>query len=421
MKKICKDNQSINYLEILNSSPLFYFSAGSKELFHTDFLYWLAKSHWNIFIRVMRNLAGLKDDEEFVWEEPREILEVKREHNHFDLSILRFEEDKWVPVLVLENKVKSLPSAEQLEKYSADAEKEWKGKENNGKNLIIFILISLTDATSLCTDSLRMLWAFKKYADLADALEINLSKFRMKSFNKQLCKEYCRFIRALSGLGEQWQVDASNCYLARICPAALGAEDKKKYWKECAEDKLLNDLRLNDVWQKVSFDNLRILLEEELSKANISFEHFKREKNGVMPGFYLATGYTNDTGLIELRYVLENHPFKDDPVSVLIQIQGKQYRYAVTAEVIEEGNRNVNPCWDCLNDKVKAATKKKIINWVTQKPISGNNSWCHYGKSFIYRYKHIEPSDTINDVINEVVQDAKDILKIFGVKHRSAR
>lgn len=112
--------QQKNHCAELNASPLFIFSAGSKELFHSNFLYWLAIEHWDIFISIMRELANL-ENEHFWWEDiykfEKENLEVRREYHNYDLSIYIQVNTKWVPVLILENKVKSLPYAEQLAQY----------------------------------------------------------------------------------------------------------------------------------------------------------------------------------------------------------------------------------------------------------------------------------------------------------------
>ncbi len=433
VEPMCENNQQQGCLEELKKSPLFYLSAGSKELFHSDFLYWLATQHWEIFIRVMRVLAGLKVDEPFWWEECATFdarnLKVMREQSHFDLSVYhRFEAEKWVPVLVLENKVKSLPYVDQLVEYSAEAEKKWahienngKGINNNGKDLMTFILLSLTDAISLYNDSKLKLWTFRNYADLANTLDNNLK--HLKGYPKQLCEDYCHFIHAISELANTWKVNTSDSYLPRLCPQAIKDKDKnllddkgkelfEKTYKEYTN---LSELRMNDIWQKVSFDELRNLLEEELSKAGIRFSCFSRDKNGMTPGFYLATGYTNDTGLIELRYVLNNHPFKKDPVSILIQIQGKQYRYAVTSDNIVAGNKRVYPKWNSLKDTIKPEKISTIRNWITSKSNAGRNDWCRFGDTFIYRYKTIDSKKNVKDILDEIVKDALDIKNTFGV------
>lgn len=418
-------NQTWGYLEALKSSPLLYLSAGAKELFHSDFLYWLATSHWDVFIRVMRNLAGLEDDEPFWWEESSNHkdgnLKVLREQSHFDLSIYyRFVEDKWVPVLILENKVKSLPNVKQLNEYSINAEKEWHGRENNGKNLMTFLLLSLTDASNLSCEAKA--WTFKKYADLMRALENNLESSRMSSFHKQLCNNYCEFVRALSGLAESWRIDVNEKYQIRFSPDTLKTnkykkdEDNKKADDAYDEYKKLSELRLDDIWYKISFENLRILVEKRLMKEGINCRWFNRNNDGEMPGFYLNTGYSSrgHRGLIELRYVLENHSFKNEPVCMMVQIEGCQYRYAVLADELMN-KKSVNPNWECLkNNKIKPATIHNIQNWITSKPMRGKNAWCRFGDSFIYRYKRIEPSEKIKDIIDRIVQDAREILNCLG-------
>ena len=412
----CDSSELKNYLDELKHNSLLYLSSGSKELFHSDYLYWLATQHWDVFIRVMRILAGLNEDEPFWWEDANRKernLKVKREHNHFDLSIYyRFEENKWVPVLVLENKVKSLPYPDQLFEYSANAEKEWRGMENNGKNLITFILLSLTDAAPLNTDSRLNLWTFRRYNELADAIEISLGKSRLNGYNKKLCEEYCQFVRALYGLTENWTVRPSDSYLARLCPFALYAKDKERMDNAYKEYLDLVDVRLADVWQKVSFDKMRILLEEKLSKAKIVYKRFCRDKNGMESGFYLSAGYTT-SGLVELRYVLKNHSFVKDPISVVIQLQDKKYRYAITADSIIN-KKQVCPDWNKLKKKLNGATVDKICKWINKAPMSGNTSWCRFGNNFIYRYRQIEASESVNSIIDSIVKDAKEILQLFG-------
>ena len=109
----------------LFNSPLFQLSNGSKELFHSNFLYWLSIVDWDMFVFVMRHLAGLSNRHKFRWEAnhspSKNNIKVLREHNHFDLSIYILDGKKWLPVLVLENKVKSFPDYKQLAGYEQKA------------------------------------------------------------------------------------------------------------------------------------------------------------------------------------------------------------------------------------------------------------------------------------------------------------
>ena len=102
-------------LKTLQDSTMFHMSLGSKELFHSNFLHWISIVNWNAFLNIMH---GLTDVEKFWWEDKycpdKNNLEVRRESQNFDLSIYilieeKEEKQKWIPVLVLENKVKSIP------------------------------------------------------------------------------------------------------------------------------------------------------------------------------------------------------------------------------------------------------------------------------------------------------------------------
>lgn len=117
------------FVEKLNNNPIFQLSLSSKELFHSNFLTWLAedKNMRTIFNRIMK--FWMKDDK---WEFDDNQMMVKREYNHFDFCICKkvrnyhtnkeqeTQAEEYIPgpiIFVLENKFKSLPYKEQLEKY----------------------------------------------------------------------------------------------------------------------------------------------------------------------------------------------------------------------------------------------------------------------------------------------------------------
>lgn len=118
------------FVEDLNNNPIFQLSLSSKELFHSNFLAWLAedKNTRNLFNELMR--VWLNDSN---WEFNDEEMMVKREYKNFDFCICKKicnyhtkkEEDEeqecqYLPgaiIFVLENKFKSLPYKEQLETY----------------------------------------------------------------------------------------------------------------------------------------------------------------------------------------------------------------------------------------------------------------------------------------------------------------
>ena len=96
-------------IEALKKSPMFQLSLSSKELFHSNFLYWI----WNIspalFKDIINELLGHNSSK--TWPDK---YSVKREYNNYDLCVV----DSIDTVkLVIENKVKSIPNLKQLKAY----------------------------------------------------------------------------------------------------------------------------------------------------------------------------------------------------------------------------------------------------------------------------------------------------------------
>jgi len=105
-----KLNPAVNTMghaySILSSSPLFNLSLSSKELFHSNFLAWLAQHYPDFFVEICKELGCKADWSNAEWN-------VKREYKNFDLCITSDEKI----VMVLENKVKSIPTKAQLDEY----------------------------------------------------------------------------------------------------------------------------------------------------------------------------------------------------------------------------------------------------------------------------------------------------------------
>ena len=94
-------------IEKLRLSPLFNLSLASKELFHSNFLAWLCEKYPDRVGKVFALFVNKAPDK-------FDRVKVYRESHHIDLT-LRYENDER---LLIENKVKSLPSKEQLQEIS---------------------------------------------------------------------------------------------------------------------------------------------------------------------------------------------------------------------------------------------------------------------------------------------------------------
>ena len=98
------------FVEKLNNNPIFQLSLSSKELFHSNFLAWLAedKNTQTLFKKSLSTWLG-----EDTFDYNTDCMEVKREYKNFDFSIcekiINDEESETGKIrLVLENKFKSI-------------------------------------------------------------------------------------------------------------------------------------------------------------------------------------------------------------------------------------------------------------------------------------------------------------------------
>ena len=110
-------------INALNANPMFHMSLASKELFHSNFLYWLWKLDASKFLTLLDKLSECNDFSRLT----PDSIEVKREYQHFDLCVLEKGHPNNV-LLVIENKVKSIPYVEQLNAYTGKLDENCKKK-----------------------------------------------------------------------------------------------------------------------------------------------------------------------------------------------------------------------------------------------------------------------------------------------------
>jgi hypothetical protein len=181
-------------------------SLGSKELFHSNFLHWLSIINFDVFLKIMHGLSN--PDGQFWWEDQYKPnsnnIEVRREFHNFDLSIyIKVGEkhhrngesyDVWLPVLILENKMKSLAYQDQLDGYLGKVYEEWHDyykrdiKNQWGATKVSFIVLSLVTPSlkgDSQYDSIECKWFLKNYEDLSRILRVQVESI-VKEFHKSI-------------------------------------------------------------------------------------------------------------------------------------------------------------------------------------------------------------------------------------------
>ena len=361
-------NKEKEMIERLQNSPMFQLSLASKELFHSNFLYWLWKAEGDIFWSVM-NYFGIERDNEIV---------VRREWENFDLSLVRVvnrkkrecnDEVEYVAdvVAVIENKVKSLPRMEQLEEY-------------NGK-------IKAVDKDSECTKILLSLpnpsfstsvigWRYVRYEDYLSVLRTHADK-ATTCYTKALVEDYCSLIDALCAMKDEWLCHDDREFLDMQYSSILNSDT----------DKEMRELRINDVRHKIIYSKMCELLCKRL----------------VHLGEKVAcdSALTRSIGLISCRITTRNGAI----LEYGIQVQGCQYRRFVAKRSSRVSDD------DCINQITSSfpteCFKKPFVH-------NGMKKIGSYGEGFKYLYTNINDNITINDIVTQIAVDIEYLTNRYG-------
>ena len=413
--------QNNNGFSQLGESPLFNFSLGSKELFHSNFLAWLGenKSTRNIFIQILEKCFFNNNRPDWIdgFKNNASKFEILREYKHFDLCIRDKDNEKLV--LVLENKVKSIPSLEQIERYTEDIP-----EKNENTSLVLLSLIdNFVDKVLIEQKG----WKIVSYQNLYDCLkDIDLSC--LSCYYQFILEDYKSFICCLT------KIKVSDTYLLN-----------EKYTTN------LKNLRILDLAQKLQASQLCSTLIQKIKKEDIVATYDDKDNNyWVLKNSELrmriGVGYSNKSALLDISISLEKN---QDLPRLHIQLQGNQYRHAYEFE-IEEIDYN-ELCKKDENGKYKEKVNeflgKKSIppniynNWLKNfididkdileekiKPeAKGNyNSFKGTGKIeksyyylFIYKYKVINFEATIDNIAQYIIEDIKQIKQLHFSRNRS--
>ncbi len=398
---------------------MFQLSLSSKELFHTNFLYWLATNYRKEFQSALSNLgvdfnkipAGWVAKREFLHFDfcliaPKQKNSVNSSINEEDIDENNFDKSNYDVYLIIENKVKSIPSFSQLHEYST--------KRPNAQKL----LLTLTPAAFVKPKS----WKENSYLDLSNELvKINTIK---DSYHNSILQDYSNFTRTLHCIFQMWEIkNITQLY------------DDVAY-RKC------QDVRLHDLYEKQRYSQMCYELRAMLANSGITtvcgFEfppknsktkttltqRFVNEEVSKNPeSVFLNFGYTKSMGLLECK-------IWDNKRNCIwgIQIQGKQYRHYI--EFLKSSPNNVKKAQSIssasnnffgqglipLNNSLFDPNHPFSVNIGTKK--SSLKGYCQFGNVFFYKYMKIchpqngfaKSNVQITDILQYMHEDIKAIL-----------
>ena len=410
-----KEKNTVNVkdlIEELKNSPLYAMSLGGRELYHSNFWAWLIEygeknknnGEANPFLKTF---LGEYYNDEYYTKTPK----IEREKEHRDLTITFDDKD----VFVIENKLKSIATLEQLERYENSVEfeldkygniKTYKTRKNNGqeiktgRNFKHGILTGISEDIILPQDCS---WHFLSYEQICNALSKICEKMNESNDNyfKEILSNYIKDTERISLI------------IKNVVPTKIDTWDMNKIDILSNDDNQakLSDIRMDDLCKKKWANEFAKQLREKLNLDSPMREYELK----------IVSGFTNKQPLVEVFF----RKGKDDLIG--IQIQGMQYRRCFSksgdkettlkerfAELIE-----VNWLSPYKKNKEKEIqfmySKENTMKYSTNQQ---NDNYCSYKPSFIYQYRNLnEKNCSFEEILNSINKDmqfARQVLTKLG-------
>lgn len=442
-----------NIVEQLKNNAVFQLSLSSKELFHSNFLCWLAedKNCSAVFTEVLKLFGFTNEEATLITDGLRNGKYVAlREYKNFDFCICEKKADQKLEnstedntdsdsdvygkiIFVLENKFKSLPYEAQLAEYeekvlkinkgSAPKKKKketdvaFKNREDEYKaalNDVQFVLLSLIEDISYLdkgNNKVRNRWLHVTYESYANALGYYFNNAN-DDFARELIEKYQNFISDFSQyITEELNVDISE-----------------KEWGFLSTNKDMKSLRTDDIWQKLVASKIAVYLQSQLQYSAYNNLNVKNIIDDAEVGSVtIGVGFTRGTALIDVKKKIS------DEMIYGIQIQNGFYKRILetTEDKIKDKNEQglkqfFGRYIEELNDKFNY--NNKSCNWEEENAIIFDKSEIHpkeshigktgiegfggYGKTFICQSKVILDNTRIKDVVELIKSDITNVSPI---------
>jgi hypothetical protein len=281
-------------INALKNSPVFAMSLSSKELFHSNMLGWVCSNVEGAWV----DLFGPEMKKPL----PAEMPAVWRERSKLDLT-LEFAEGRLV---VIENKVKSLPGNEQLHRY-----RDLTSRHRPAMGVTDLIVLTMGSVETAVSSEWRLIdygAISRRLAAVAD---------RCPRYHRALLRDYSAVVGALNSLAQIEPVSWMNL------PPGVDA------------------LRIKDLFEKRKADRLRRLLSDELRARNITVRDDKSigHRDDVACA-YIHHGLTRTQGLVGAVTRIGDIDLTGDGkmVGVVagVQVQGGQLRSYVEFQIPEK-------------------------------------------------------------------------------------
>jgi len=354
-------------IEKLKGSVLFNLSLSSKELFHSNFLYWIGQNYPKEFGALFVDYLNKKPSDS-------KIINISREKENIDLSFKYSNNQE----ILIENKVKSVPYLSQLSKYSK--------KHTPDRN---YILLSLSEPLFFNSEKTIVIdnvtWHFLSYSELRNRLQTIVTKIDI-DYHKNIISDYLTFIDGLVEANQLCQIKEDDLF-------DFHSLEANPIYKS------LMDIRLHDFYLKKKYEFLAYEVYKRVTKLSDNVNGFsqplKWDSNPSL--IYTAFGMTNAQGLMDIKYVISKN------VALGIQIQGPHYRMFIEDSNGKIAHKNKEELGKELWFNFDRSFPNERIYPKTEK---GFNK---YGETFFYKSAKLGIHRKVSDVLDIVLADFNHI------------
>lgn len=347
----------------LKQSPMFHFSMSSLELFHSNFLAWLFVQDIYAFLECFG--VEVKDDMEYV---------IDREYN-LGTSVVDGKDKKWITdiavfakyrdnddekskgrlELIVENKIKSLPSNGQLKQQDALADKCNRGIVCKK---VLLTLFDLPEAYPLYGfTSLR-------YVDLVDKIR---DHYESSAYFDPYIKDYCEMIDILQ------QIINDDDVVQHNRQGYLTFHERSNDLEACG---------MQDAFRKYQAAQL----------VQRAFAEFGEKYSNGRDAFELVTG----ASLNHKRACTDIFLQLNKNLRAGVQIEHDQFRVCFTGKALE---RRFDRTGKLSADSYVFLNEfwNELLNNIS----GGKKNYCKYGRDFVYRYAIIPRGVTLEQLFKD--------------------
>jgi hypothetical protein len=274
----------------LDKSPIYNMSLSSKELFHSNFWYWLSTIDVKLFVNIFVPNFKLLDEYK---------VSVFREKGNKDLTIIIMKNNITMKTIYIENKLKDMAHPEQLKKYV-------KATSDT------YLLISLFEPPYILPDP----WVLITYRELAERISRFSAEIESTYF-KMIISDYENVISGLSRLTDELSIENSYNYFY-----------KNPMMKNSFE--ALNRIRLLDIYLKYRASHTAYYVYCNYKKMT-TIKILYGETNNTIENLIFNWGMNNKKATLDF--------YLYDPKTEMmigVQIEDDEYRHFIKAEVQEE-------------------------------------------------------------------------------------